>query len=90
MKNIPTTEWLSCVIYLMNALEDKDVQIERLKTEVEMMTTQAIKFRDMARAHAALCARAADALENFDVGKAHLGQCDVCKLIAQLRKMPQP
>ena len=33
-----------------------------------------------------LCARAAEALEQFDLGKAHLGPCPVCKLIAELRK----
>jgi hypothetical protein len=33
-----------------------------------------------------LSVRAADALEQFDLGKAHLGPCPVCKLIAELRR----
>jgi hypothetical protein len=33
-----------------------------------------------------LCIRAADALEQFDLATAHLGECPVCRLIAELRK----
>jgi archaellum component FlaC len=69
-------------------------EIKQLKSSVEMMTEQAVKFRDMAVSHAVLLTRAADALEgkyqNENVGLNHEDVVEEFKsFIAELRKAAQ-
>jgi hypothetical protein len=59
---------------VLKTLESALAEIERLKAEIEMMTEQAIKFRDMAQSHATLLARTADEIVTYD------------DLVAELRK----
>lgn len=55
-------------------------RIETLEKEVERMTEQAEKFRDLARSHAALLLRAAETLEKLCHPRTH----EESKLIAEL------
>jgi DNA repair exonuclease SbcCD ATPase subunit len=71
---------------LENQILEKDAEIQRLKEQLRLAQLENNKLEVAALDHKALCTRAADALEQFDLGKAHLGPCPVCNLIAQLRK----
>jgi hypothetical protein len=61
-------------------------RLRRLNFEASRLASvEAVKVQELK----ALLTRAADALEQFDLAKAHLGECPVCRLIDELRKAAQ-
>jgi hypothetical protein len=76
------------VKFTLGVLEQAFQEIEGLKREVAFMASNDYvhSLTSEVERLKGLLSRAADGLEEFDLAKAHLGECPVCRLIAEVRK----